>query len=146
MTPSSPFAKWTSVLAAAVASPREDHGAYVLGRRRLEEVRAAAGAVADVVDPPGRRSRGLARVVLGDAGLDLAHQVGAHVGGLGEMPPPSCAKSATRLAPEAVADDERGIFFLRHPEGLQQDEEPAHAEQAMATTKRPDTAPPRSAS
>ena len=50
----------------------------------LEEVGGHAGAVADVVaDVVGDRG-GVARVVLGDALLDLADQVGADVGGLGE--------------------------------------------------------------
>ena len=50
----------------------------------LEQVGGHAGAVADVVaDVVGDRGR-VARVVLGDALLDLADQVGADVGGLGE--------------------------------------------------------------
>ena len=61
----------------------EDHRADVLGGGRLEEVGAAAGAVADVVaDEVGDDAR-VARVVLGDARLDLADEVGADVGGLG---------------------------------------------------------------
>ena len=51
-------------------------------RVRLEEVgrhaRAVADVVADVVGDHGR----VARVVLGDAGLDLPDEVGADVGGL----------------------------------------------------------------
>ena len=61
----------------------EDHRADDLGGRRLEEVGAAAGAVADVVaDEVGDDGR-VARVVFGDAGFDLADEVGADVGGLG---------------------------------------------------------------
>ena len=51
---------------------------------RLEEVGRHAGAVADVVADVVRDGRGVARVVLGDALLDLADEVGADVGGLGE--------------------------------------------------------------
>ncbi len=51
---------------------------------RLEEVGRHAGAVADVVAHVVRDGRGVARVVLRDALLDLADQVGADVGGLGE--------------------------------------------------------------
>ena len=48
----------------------------------LEQVGRHAGAVADVVaDVVGDHGR-VARVVLGDAGLDLADEVGADVGGL----------------------------------------------------------------
>jgi hypothetical protein len=50
----------------------------------LEQVGGHAGAVADVVaDVVGDHGR-VARVVLGNAGLDLADEVGADVGGLGE--------------------------------------------------------------
>ena len=50
----------------------------------LEEVGRHAGAVADVVaDVVGDHGR-VARVVLGDARLDLADEVGADVGGLRE--------------------------------------------------------------
>ena len=51
---------------------------------RLEQVGGHAGAVADVVAHVVRDGRGVARVVLGDALLDLADEVGADVGGLGE--------------------------------------------------------------
>ena len=50
----------------------------------LEQVGAHAGAVADVVAHVVGDGGGVAGVVLGNAGLDLADQVGAHVGGLGE--------------------------------------------------------------
>ena len=53
-------------------------------RVRLEQVGGHAGAVADVVAHVVGDGRGVARVVLGDALLDLADQVGADVGGLGE--------------------------------------------------------------
>ena len=49
----------------------------------LEEVGAHAGHVADVVAHVVGDDRRVARVVLGDAGLDLADEVGADVGGLG---------------------------------------------------------------
>ena len=50
----------------------------------LEQVRGHAGAVAHVVAHVVGDGGRVAGVVLGDAGLDLADQVGAHVGGLGE--------------------------------------------------------------
>ena len=50
----------------------------------LEQIGGHAGAVADIVaDIVGDHGR-VAGIVLGDAGLDLADQVGADVGGLGE--------------------------------------------------------------
>jgi hypothetical protein len=59
------------------------HGADDGADVRLEEVGAHAGHVADVVTDVVGDDGGVARVVLGDAGLDLADQVGADVGGLG---------------------------------------------------------------
>jgi len=52
--------------------------------------------VADVV----AITAGFARVVLGDAGLDLADEVGADVGALREMPPPSRAKTEISEPPK----------------------------------------------
>ena len=51
---------------------------------RLEQVGGHAGAVADVVADVVGDGRRVAGVVLGDAGLDLADEVGADVGRLGE--------------------------------------------------------------
>ncbi len=51
---------------------------------RLEQVGGHPGAVADVVAHVVGDRRGVARVVLGDVLLDLADEVGADVGGLGE--------------------------------------------------------------
>src|SRR6202044_1813609 len=50
----------------------------------LEKVGGHAGAVTDVVTHVVRDGGGVAGVVFRDALLDLANQVGAHVGGLGE--------------------------------------------------------------
>ena len=50
----------------------------------LEQVGGHAGAVADVVADVVGDHRRVARIVLGNAGLDLADEVGADVGGLGE--------------------------------------------------------------
>ena len=62
----------------------EQHGGDQRHRVGLEQVRGHAGAVAHVVaDVVGDHGR-VARVVFGNAGFDLAHQVGADVGALGE--------------------------------------------------------------
>ena len=50
----------------------------------LEQVGGHAGAVADVVADVVGDHGGVPRVVLGDAGLELADEVGADVGGLRE--------------------------------------------------------------
>ena len=84
----------------------EDHRADVLGGHRLEEVGATAGAVADVVaDEVGDDGR-VARVVLGDAGLDLADEVGADVGGLGVDTTAELGEQGDEAGAEAEADDQ----------------------------------------
>jgi hypothetical protein len=55
-----------------------DHGATV----RLEQVRAHASHVTDVVADIVSDHARVAWVVLRDTGLDLAHQIGPHIGGL----------------------------------------------------------------
>ncbi len=70
----------------------------------LEQVGRHAGAVADVVtDVVGDRGR-VARVVLGDPRLDLADQVGADVGGLGEDAAAKTGEDGDQRATEAQAD------------------------------------------
>ncbi len=62
----------------------QDQGRDQRHRVRLEQVGGHAGAVADVVTDVVGDGRRVAGVVLGDALLDLADQVGADVGRLGE--------------------------------------------------------------
>ena len=69
---------------AAEEDRRQHHGGDGGHRIGLEQVGGHAGAVADVVAHVVGDGRGVAGVVLGDAGLDLAHHVAADVGALGE--------------------------------------------------------------
>jgi hypothetical protein len=62
----------------------QHHGRHHRDRVGLEQVGGHAGAVAHIVADIVGDDRGIARVVLGNAGLDLADQVGAHVGALGK--------------------------------------------------------------
>ena len=99
-----------------VDADAEDHGADVLGGGGLEEVGAAAGAVADVVADEVRDDARVARVVLGNAGLDLADEVRAHVGGLGVDTAAELGEEGHEAGAEAVADDqERGVLVLSPP-------------------------------
>ena len=82
------------VLAREGQHPEQHHGDRRDGVG-LEQVGCHAGAVADVVADVVRDHRGVPRVVLGDAGLDLAHQVGADVGRLGED---ATAESRTEIS------------------------------------------------
>ena len=73
----------------------------------LEQVGGHAGAVTDVVaDVVGDRRR-VARVVLGDAGLDLADEVGADVGRLGEDAAADAQEQGEQRATEPEPDEDR---------------------------------------
>ena len=70
----------------------------------LEQVGRHAGAVADVVADVVGDHRGVARVVLGDPRLDLADEVGADVGRLGEDSAAEPREDRDQRATEAEAD------------------------------------------
>ncbi len=92
----------------------------------LEQVGGHAGAVADVVaDVVGDGGR-VARIVLRDARLDLADEVGADVGRLGEDAAADAHEQGEQRAaePEADQDRRRGV--------LEQDDDRRGAEQAEA--------------
>ena len=96
----------------------EEHHRDGRDRVRLEEVGRHAGAVADVVADVVRDDRGVARVVLGDARLDLPDEVGADVGGLrvdaaAESREHGDERAAEREADEIVAPRTRGLFPIQ---------------------------------
>ena len=85
---------------------RRDDGHFVA----LEDVGRHAGAVADVVADVVGDGRGVAGIVLGDAGLDLADQVGADVGGLGVDAAADAHEQRQQRAAEAEA--QQGLVGL----------------------------------
>ena len=96
---------------------------------RLEEVGPHAGRVADVVPHAVGDRGGVPRVVLGNAGLDLADEVGADVGGLGVDPPadPGEQGDAGRAEPEPgeVLEGEGDVLVQRGED----DEEQGHPDE-----------------
>ena len=70
----------------------------------LEQVGGHAGAVADVVTDVVGDGRGVAGIVFGDAGFDLADEVGADVGGLGEDAAADTKEEGQQRATEAESD------------------------------------------
>ena len=83
----------------------EEHHRDRGDRVGLEEVGRHPGAVADVVADVVGDHRGVARVVLGDPGLDLPDEVGADVGGLREDPAAEAGEDRDQRAAEAEADE-----------------------------------------
>ena len=73
---------------------------------RLEQVRATTGAVTDVVADEVRDDARVAGVVLRDALLDLADEIGADVGGLGVDAAAQLREEGDERGAEAEADDE----------------------------------------
>ena len=128
-----------------VDADAQDHRADVLGGGRLEQVRTTAGAVADVVaDEVGDDAR-VARVVFGDALLDLADEVRADVGGLGVDAAAELGEQRDERGPEAEADDEErrlGDGDLAD-EGRVEGEDAPHAEERQGDDQEARTAPPR---
>ena len=109
----------------------QDHGADVLGGRRLEEVGATAGAVADVVTDEVGDDRRVARVVLGDARLDLADEVGADVGRLGVDAAAELGEERHEAGAEAEADDQEGRLaqgFVNPPKATKMPNTPSRRE------------------
>ena len=84
---------------------RNDEGSAGGLGERAEEVGRHAGDVAHVVAHVVGDGGGVARVVLGDVELSLAHQIGADVGGLGVDAAAHAAEHGDGGAAKAVARD-----------------------------------------
>src|SRR5665648_892893 len=106
----------------------EDEGGDQGHRVRLEQVGGHPGAVPDVVADVVGDGRGVARVVLGDAVLDLADQVGADVGRLGEDAATHPHEHRQQRGPEAEAFEHRRRVAAvdQHDGGGAQQAEPDH--------------------
>jgi hypothetical protein len=120
----------------ALRGPGERRGAEDQRRDQrdlvgLEQVGRHARAVADVVADVVRDRRGVSRVVLGNALLHLADQVGADVRGLGEDAAAHPHEHREQRAAEPEADQHAGRVLLED----QQDH--GRAEQAEADREHP---------
>ena len=106
---------------------------------RLEQVGRHAGAVADVVTDVVGDGRGVARVVLGDVLLDLADQVGADVGGLGEDAAADPHEHGEQGGTEAEALEHVGCLVLedQHHELAPSRPRPTVSMPTMAPVRRP---------
>jgi hypothetical protein len=101
----------------------------------LEDIGCHAGAVANIVAHQVGDDGGVARVILGDVLLHLAHQVGAHIGSLGEDAASHSHEQRNEGAAEAEA--EQGIW-RSPPQGDENDRAP---EQAQPSVSMPVTVP-----
>ena len=115
----------------------EHHGGDQRDRVGLEQVGGHAGAVAHVVAHVVGDHGRVARVVFRNAGLDLAHQVGAHVGALGEDAATQARKDRDQRGAEGKADqrvEQLGQVLVGREVAVadQEPEEAGHAQQAQA--------------
>ena len=117
----------------------EHHGGDDRHRIGLEQVRRHAGAVADVVaDVVGDGGR-IARIVLGNAGLDLADEVGADVGALGEDAAAETGEDRDQRGAEAERDhrvDDRAVRHAVAEDARQEAEVAGDAEQREARDQK----------
>jgi hypothetical protein len=103
----------------------------------LKQVGGHAGAVAHVVAHVVGDHGRVARVILGDAGFHLAHQVGAHVGALGEDAAAQARKDGDQGRAEGKADQRvqqrgEGLAVGRDAAGREEPVKAGHAQQAQA--------------
>ena len=114
---------------AAVRRRAQDQRGHQRDLVGLEQVGRHARAVADVVaDVVGDR-RGVARVVLGDALLDLAHEVGAHVGRLREDAAAHPHEHREQRATEPEAHQHaRGVLLVDQQDHGRAEQAEAHRE------------------
>ena len=91
----------------------EHHGRHDGHRIGLEQVGGHARAVADIVADVVGDGRRVARIVLGNAGLDLADEVGADVGALGEDAAAETGEDRDQRGAEAERDERVDHFAVR---------------------------------
>src|SRR5215210_5910588 len=117
----------------------EDHRADVLRGGRLEEVRAAAGAIADVVADEIRDDAGVARVILRDTRLDLADEVRSDVRGLRVDAATELGEQGNERGAETEADDQerRVVRRLAAAEPAVRREDAPHAEERQRDDEEP---------
>ncbi len=105
-----------------------DHGDCV----GFEQIGRHAGAVAHVVADIVRNHRRVAWIVLGNAGLDLADKIGAHICALGENSATQAREDRDQRRPEGQPDQCMQVLLQWQPHALQHSKVARHAEQPQA--------------
>jgi hypothetical protein len=88
----------------------DQHGGDRGDRVGLEQVGGHTGAVAHVVAHVVGDGGRVAGIVLGNAGFDLAHQVGAHIGTLGEDTAAQTGEDGDQAAAETEGDQRHDVM------------------------------------
>lgn len=112
---------------------RGDHGDCV----GFEQIGGHAGTVAHIVADIVRNHCRIAWIVLGNAGLDLADKIGAHICALGENSATQARKDRDQRRPECQAHQGMQVLLQWQPHGLQHSKIAGHAEQPEADHQHP---------
>ena len=99
-----------AILAAGEIDGREHHGGHDGDHIGLEQVGRHTGAVADIVAHIVGNGRRVARIVLGDARLNLADEIAADIGALGEDAAAETSEDGDERCAEAESD--KGVDYL----------------------------------
>jgi hypothetical protein len=92
-------------VAAGEIDRGKNHGSDDRHDIGLEQIRGHAGAVADIVAHVVGDSCGIARVVLGDAGLDLADEIATDIGAFGEDAAAETSEDGNERGAKAESDE-----------------------------------------
>ena len=103
-----PITSGSSIMVSRTAPVEKDRGeqhgrddGHGIG---LEQIGGHAGAVADIVADIVGDHGGVARIILGNAGLDLADEIGADIGALGEDAAAETGEDRDQRGAEAQRD------------------------------------------
>ena len=119
----------------------QNHRAHIFRRGRFEDVRATSRAVAHVVSHQvGDHSR-VPRIVLRNPGLDLAHQVRAHIRGL-RIDSAAQLRKQRHQRSAKPEPDQLVRHLLRMLQPAKEQEQRTHAQQRQRHHHQPVTAPP----
>ncbi len=127
-------------VAAGEIDRGEHHGGDNGHHISLEQVGRHAGTVADIVADIVGYGRGVARIVLGNAGFDLAHEIAADIGALGEDAAAKTGEDGDQRGAEAERDQRVDDVPRRgaKPKNLGEDEEiDRDAEKGEAGNQKP---------
>ena len=111
----------------------QDHSGHDGHRIGLEQISRHAGAVANIVAHVIGDGGGVAGVILGDAGLDLAHQITADIGALGEDATAKTGEDGDQRCAKAQAHQGINKFTARNTHFQQHRISDRHAQQGQAS-------------
>lgn len=98
----------------------------------FEQIRGHACAVADIVADVVGNHRRVARVVLGNAGFDLADKIGAHIRAFGENTATQAREDRDQRRPERQPDQRMQVLLQRQAHRLQRRKVAGHPKQPEA--------------